>query len=59
MRHNKPVSVIGFREKESKYYFHCSEHLGVRLQRVKDSWLCPECGPTIPAIRIVDVEQKT
>jgi hypothetical protein len=56
LRQDKQYSIIGFREKESKYYFHCSspQHKGVHLVRVKDGWICPEgCGYTSPAIRTV------
>ncbi len=56
MRQNKEISIIGFREKESKLYFHCPnmQHRGVRLIRTSLGWICPEgCGYTYAVTRTV------
>jgi len=44
MRANKPVMLVGFREKQCKIYFHCPRH-NSRLVRIKNKWICSEsCG---------------
>jgi hypothetical protein len=50
----KPV-VIALEKYELKpFQFHCPVHLGTRLLRTKNSWLCPlGCGPTGPMTRTV------
>jgi hypothetical protein len=39
-----------------KKYVHCLKHIGVRLFRIpdKDGWWCPEWGPSVPGVILVD-----
>ena len=60
MRQNKPFTVISYtKPEEPKLHFQCPIHK-CRLLEIKDKGLwCPlGCGPTIPAIRKVQVEKE-
>jgi hypothetical protein len=52
----RKMSVIGFKKKKPEYHPHCRNHIWQRLLRVNDSFLCPVCGPSVPAMRIVEAE---
>lgn len=54
MRANKPFTIIATSKKEGPpvLWKHCRFHRGARLI---EGYLCQFCGPTLPAIRTVDV----
>jgi hypothetical protein len=59
MTRNREITVIPWKKEElTQLHFHCSTpgHNGVRLVEIPGNGLwCPlGCGPSIPAIRIIE-----
>jgi hypothetical protein len=51
MRANKEFTVIPWKTyEEPKQHLHCKYHI---YQRLLSNGFCPECGPTLPAVKTI------